>query len=318
MRVVVTGAGGRLGQALVAAFAGAPYTGPSGPIAWDRAAFDLDSPAGVGDRLGADRAELVVHAAAWTDVDGCELDPALAVRRNGDATGLLARECAARGVDLLVVSTNEVFDGTRTDGRGYAAGDATAPANAYGASKLAGEQAAVAAYEARGSSGVLGIARTAWLFGPGRPDFPTKIAVAARAVADAAASGSAAAGSVAAAEPLRVTGDEFGTPTYTHDLAEAIADLIGSGSVAGVHHLVNGGLVSRAGWARDVLARLGLSIVVEEVPLDSFVRPSRPPRWGILAPTPLPTGETIRPWTEAMADYAPTLRRAVATAVAAR
>jgi dTDP-4-dehydrorhamnose reductase len=305
VRVVVTGAGGRLGRALVAALAGAPYVGPGGPLAWERAAFDLDSPAGVGDRLDAVRAEGVVHAAAWTDVDGCALDPALAIRRNGDATGVLARDCAARGIDLLVVSTNEVFDGTRTDGRGYAPGDATSPANAYGASKLAGERAAAAAYEARGSSGELGIGRTAWLFGPGRPDFPAKIAAAA----DRA---------VAASEPLRVTGDELGTPTYTHDLAEAITDLVGSGSVAGVHHLVNGGLVSRAGWARDVLARLGLPVAVEEIPLASLARPSRPPRWGVLTPTPLPSGEPLRPWTEAMADYEPALRRAVAAALAVR
>jgi dTDP-4-dehydrorhamnose reductase len=248
-------------------------------------------------------------------VDGCALDPALAVRRNGDATGVLARECAARGIDLLVISTNEVFDGVRTDGRGYATADATVPANAYGASKLAGERAAAAAYEARGSSGALGIARTAWLFGPGRPDFPMKIAVAAAARVVPAG---AAAGVATAGEPLRVTGDEFGTPTYTHDVAEAISDLIGSGSVAGVHHLVNGGVVSRAGWARDVLARLGLLVVVEETPLASLIRPSRPPRWGILAPTPLPSGEPIRPWTEAMADYAPVLRQGLAAAGIAR
>src|SRR5206468_11249679 len=73
MRVAVTGAGGRLGRALVETLADAPYTGPGGPRAWDRAAFDLDAPEGAGHRLDRDRPEVVVHAAAWTDVDGCAL-----------------------------------------------------------------------------------------------------------------------------------------------------------------------------------------------------------------------------------------------------
>ena len=75
MRVAVTGAGGRLGRALVAALEDAPFAGPFGPIAWDRSAFDLDAPAGVGALLDRDRPETVVHAAAWTDVDGCARDP---------------------------------------------------------------------------------------------------------------------------------------------------------------------------------------------------------------------------------------------------
>ena len=86
MRVAVTGAGGRLGSALVTALADAPFTGPAGPIAWRRDAFDLDAPDGVGARLDRDRPEVVVHAAAWTDVDGCALDPELAIRRNGTAS----------------------------------------------------------------------------------------------------------------------------------------------------------------------------------------------------------------------------------------
>src|SRR3990170_4048785 len=140
MRVAVTGASGRLGRALVGALADAPFTGPAGPIAWDRAAFDLDAPDNVGARLDADRPEVVVHAAAWSDVDGCALDPALALRRNGAATGILAEACAARAIDLVAVSTNEVFDGRRTDGRGYRPDDEPAPINAYGASKLEGER----------------------------------------------------------------------------------------------------------------------------------------------------------------------------------
>ena len=179
MRVAVTGARGRLGRALVAALEDAPFAGPFGPIAWDRAAFDLDAPAEAGALLERDRPETVVHAAAWTDVDGCARDPGLALARNGTATGILATACAERGIDLIVVSTNEVFDGRRTDGRGYLPTDDTAPLNPYGASKLAGERAATDAYEGVGASGALGIVRTAWLYGPPGNDFPSKILAAA-------------------------------------------------------------------------------------------------------------------------------------------
>src|SRR5438045_2739027 len=123
MRVAVTGANGRLGRAVTAALNDAPFTGPGGATAWTRDEFDLDRPEAVGEPLVRNRIETVVHCAAWTDVDACARDPELALARNGRATGVLAEECAANGIDLIVVSTNEVFDGRRTDGRGYAADD---------------------------------------------------------------------------------------------------------------------------------------------------------------------------------------------------
>lgn len=296
MRVTVTGAGGRLGSALVAALADAPFTGPAGPIAWRRDAFDLDAPEGVGTRLDRDRPEVVVHAAAWTDVDGCALDPELARQRNAIATGVLAAACAARGTDLLVISTNEVFDGTRTDGHPYLPTDPIGPGNPYGASKAEGERLAALAFDARRGA-ALGIARTAWLFGaPGR-DYPSRILDAAERAR-------------AAGEPLRVVADEWGTPTYTADVADAIVGLLAEDAIAGTHHLVNGLFATRADWARYVVGRAGLDIEVVDVPSATWERPSRPPRWGVLAPTPLPSGEPMRPWPDAMADYAPALLRA--------
>ena len=296
MRVAVTGAAGRLGSALVAALADAPFTGPSGPIAWDRAAFDLDAPDGVGTRLDRDRPEVVVHAAAWTDVDGCALDPELAIRRNAIATGVLADACAARGADLLVISTNEVFDGTRTDGLGYLPTDPVAPGNPYGASKAGGERLATEAFE-RTTGASLGIARTAWLFGtPGR-DFPSRILDAAERAR-------------AAGEPLRAVADEWGTPTYTADVADAIVELLGDDAIAGIHHLVNGLFATRAEWASYVVGRAGIDVEVALVPGSTWERPSHPPRWGVLEPTPLPSGEPMRIWPDAMADYAPRLLRA--------
>jgi dTDP-4-dehydrorhamnose reductase len=296
MRVAVTGAGGRLGRALTEALEDAPFTGPAGPIAWDRAAFDLDAPESIRDLLARDRPEVVVHAAAWTDVDGCALDPDLAMRRNGRATGVLAGACAERGIDLLVISTNEVFDGARTDRQSYRSDDPASPGNPYGASKAAAEQNAREAFDARPGA-ALGIARTAWLFGaPGR-DFPSRILDAAERARDTG-------------EPLRAVGDEWGTPTYTADVAAVVVELLAEDAVAGIHHLVNGGIASRADWARDAIARAAVTVEVLEVPMSTWERSSRPPRWGVLEPTPLPSGEPMRSWRDAMADYAPALLRA--------
>ena len=296
MRVAVTGAGGRLGRDLIAALADAPFTGPAGPIAWGRAHFDLDAPDGIGARLDRDRPEVVVHAAAWTDVDGCALDPELALRRNAVATGILAAACVQRGIDLLAISTNEVFDGRRTDGYPYLPTDPPSPANPYGASKAEGERLATAAYAARPGP-ALGIARTAWLFGaPGR-DYPSRILEAAERAR-------------AAGEPLKLVNDEWGTPTYTADVAEAIVGLLAEDATAGIHHLVNGLFVSRGDWARYVLGRAGIELELVDVPSSTWQRPSHPPRWGVLAQTPLP-GEPMRSWPDAMADYVPALLRSV-------
>jgi dTDP-4-dehydrorhamnose reductase len=295
MRVAVTGAGGRLGRALVTALAESPFTGLGGPIAWTRSDFDLDQRDDFVGLLQRARPEAVIHAAAWTDVDGCARDPDLARSRNGDATGELAQACAAAGMDLVVVSTNEVFDGRRTDGRGYRPSDEPAPINPYGASKLEGEQQAAAAYE-RAAGGALGVVRSAWLYGPPGNDFPTKILAAADRARRAG-------------EPLRVVGDEYGTPTYAHDLADAIVDLLGSGDVSGVHHLVNAGTASRASWARELFRQAGLEVAIDEVPASTWPRASTPPAWAVLEPTPPASGEPLRPWPEALADYVPVLLR---------
>ena len=297
MRVAVTGAGGRLGRALVAAFGDAPFTGPAGPIAWPRDAFDLDAPSTIGELLDRDRPEVVVHAAAWTDVDGCARDPDLAHRRNADAVRIVAEATAARGIDLVYLSTNEVFDGTRPHDRGYRPDDPPAPGNPYGASKLAGEIAATAAYA--GDVGRLAIVRTSWLYGPPGNDFPSKILAAAERA-------------VGAGEPLRVVGDEFASPTFSQDLAEAIVELVGGDDTAaagGIAQYVNPGVTSRAGWARELFGQLELDVAITEVPAATWSRDSTPPEWGVLEPTALPNGEPMRPWQAALADYVPLLRR---------
>ena len=301
MRVAVTGAGGRLGSALLGALEDSPFTGPLGPIGWSRREFDLDAPDGAIALVQHDRPEVVIHAAAWTDVDGCARDPATAHKRNAEATGLLARYCAAEGVDLVVISTNEVFDGRRTDGRGYTPEDAPNPINTYAQSKLHCERLAQEAFRDATARGSLGIVRTAWLFGPPGGDFPAKILAAGE-------------GAAARGEPLRVVGDEVGSPTYAPDLAEAIVELIGADGVRGIHHFVNSGWVSRAGWAREVFRQAGTEVSIEEVPAATWQRASTPPAWAVLEPTLLPSGEPLRGWQDALADYMPSLRRRLAAA----
>src|SRR6476469_7672306 len=206
MRVAVTGSGGRLGRAMIEALEEAPFTGPMGPIAWSRPELDLDTldEAAVASLIARDRPEVVVHTAAWTDVDGCARDPELALRRNGEAAGAIARACARHGVELVLMSTNEVFDGTRTDGAGYRPGDAVNPPNPYGASKLRAEELARAAYEGEPGEARLAIVRTSWLYGPPGNDFPGKILAAAEEAANRR-------------DALRVVGDEYGSPTFSGD-----------------------------------------------------------------------------------------------------
>jgi dTDP-4-dehydrorhamnose reductase len=312
MRVAVTGAGGRLGRALIAALQDTPFAGPLGPLAWSRPTYDIDDPEAAARCIRQTAPEVVVHAAAWTDVDGCAREPERAMRRNAMAVAELAEACVRAGTDLVLVSTNEVFDGRRTDGRGYAPDDRPRPGNPYGASKLAGETAGQAAFLRHGGlidgpGGVspgapqLAIIRTAWLYGPPGNDFPARILAAA----DRAR---------AAGEPLRVVGDEIGSPTFASDLAEGILELLAAGTFAGVHHIVNAGSVSRAGWARHVLAVTGVEVPIVEIPLATWTRPSAPPAWAVLAPTLLPSGQPLRPWQAAFADYAPILVRERAAA----
>lgn len=309
MRVAVTGAGGRLGSALVARLTEAPFV--RRVLAWDLPDHDLDDPASARRLVSTHHPDAVIHAAAWTDVDGCARDPALAMRRNGVAAGEMAQACVDSGAALILLSTNEVFDGRRDDGGAYRATDLPNPPNPYGRAKLAGEQAARAAFEATGDDfaaaaldawtdrdraiPALAIVRTAWLFGLPGSDFPQKIlTAAARARRDELT--------------LRLVSDEVGCPTYASDLAAAIVQLLresnreGGRGLGGIHHIVNSGRASRAEWAREVLRTAGLDVPTEDVPMATWPRPSTPPAWGVLEPTPLPDGP-LRNWRDALADY---------------
>jgi dTDP-4-dehydrorhamnose reductase len=284
-RIAVTGATGRLGRALVAALSARR----SRPIDWSRPAFDLDKPSFARRLVERDRPSLVIHPAAWTDVDGCARDPEAAFRRNADAVGELARATVAAGAGLVLISTNEVFDGARTDASGYSEDDATIPPNAYGASKLRGEELARQAYEGAGLADRLWVVRTAWLYGPPGNDFPTKIL--------------AAADRLPPGERLKVVTDEIGSPTYTADLAAAILDLVGK-APGGIYHLAAPGAASRFDVAAEVVARCRPSVQLAPISRHDFVRASTPPAWGVLdSGRAASHGVTVRPWREALADY---------------
>jgi dTDP-4-dehydrorhamnose reductase len=322
MRVAVTGAGGRLGTSLVKRLH--KTAAVRDVLAWDLPVHNLDDPVSARRLVTLHMPDVVVHAAAWTDVDGCARDPELAMRRNGTATGEMAQACADTGAALVVISTNEVFDGCRTDGRPYGPTDRPNPGNPYGAAKLAGEEGARAAYGAadagfaaaatgageladapavsRGpTKPPLAIVRTAWLCGLPGVDFPQKIVAAAEKAR-------------AAGQTLSLVSDEIGCPTYAPDLAGAIVALIaewhrpGGRSLGGIHHIVNGGQASRAEWAREILRLAGIDIATSDVPLSTWPRPSTPPAWGVLMPTPLPGG-LLRSWQDAAAEYMKLLTR---------
>jgi dTDP-4-dehydrorhamnose reductase len=281
-------------------------------LAWDLPEHDLDDPQSAQRLISKYRPDVVVHAAAWTDVDGCARQPDLALRRNGTAVGEMAEACVSSGAALVMVSTNEVFDGLRTDGSPYRPTDTPHPPNPYGAAKLAGEHAARAAYWATGDEfaraamepgtardstlAALAIVRTAWLFGMPGADFPQKILAASRKAAEEGVA-------------LKVVSDEIGCPTYATDLAAAIVQLVresqraGGRGFGGIHHVVNSDRASRAEWAREVLRIAGIEVPTEDVPMSTWPRPSTPPAWGVLDPTPLPDGP-LRTWQAALAEYA--------------
>ncbi len=274
----ISGNQGRLGRALTAA---AP-----GPIrGWDQPELDLDDPASGADLVDRCQPDLVIHTAAMTAVDQAAREPSVAMRRNGEAVGALARACREIGSGFVLISTNEVFDGERDDGRGYREDDATGPRNAYGQSKLAGEQAAREAFDGRDG---LWIVRTSWLFGPPGADFPEKITAASDKYADT---------------PLSVVSDEIGAPTYTLDLARGIYQLV-ERTPGGIFHLVNSGQASRYDWARAVLDVQRPGREMQPTTLAAFKRDSDPPPWGVLDTSrAAAAGVTMRPWQEALAEY---------------
>lgn len=276
-RVIITGAEGQLGRQLVRAFT----ESGDAVVALGHAEIDL-ADASAGEVIASLEPELVVNAAAWTDVDGCARNPDRAMLINAVGPGRLAAGAARAGARFVQISTNEVFDGTAD--APYAEIDPPNPINPYGASKLAGERAVADAAPRHL------IVRTAWLFGPGGANFVTKILAAADR---AAANGTA----------LLVVADELGNPTWTPSLAAAIAELA-AGGAEGIVHLAGEPAASRLEWARVALEAVRPGIVIAPTTLASFERPSRVPARAVLRPT---DGTPRLAWTAETRAYAASL-----------
>jgi dTDP-4-dehydrorhamnose reductase len=238
-----------LGADLVARLGG-------GAVALTRADLDIGDAAAVHDVLRRHRPAVVVNCAAWTAVDDAEADEDAALAVNGTAVEALARACGETGSTLVQVSTDYVFDG-RGD-RPYPEDAPTAPINAYGRTKLAGERAA---------AGVGGyVVRTAWLYGANGGSF-------ARTMARLAGE----------RDTVSVVDDQIGQPTWTGDLADRIIALAASGAPPGVYHGTNAGTTTWYGLAREVFTLLGLDPDrVRPTTSAAFTRPAPRPAYSVL------------------------------------
>ncbi|MDH7484650.1 MAG: dTDP-4-dehydrorhamnose reductase [Anaerolineae bacterium] len=269
---MITGCLGQLGRALREALA-------------DRTLLLLDLPEGditdpaIIPVIADFQPDVVLHPAAYTDVDGAEREPDAAYRVNVWGTQNVALACQRCGAAMLYVSTNEVFDGTAEEP--YREWDRPNPISVYARSKAAGERV-VQALLSR-----FYIVRVAWLFAPGGHNFVTKI--------------------IAAADrhgALRVVDDEFGNPTYAPDAAAAMARLIETGHY-GIYHFTNAGFCSRYEFACQILRLAGRGHVpVTPIPSSEWPRAATPPRRAVLANTAgAELGITLRPWKDALREY---------------
>jgi dTDP-4-dehydrorhamnose reductase len=273
MRLAITGYKGQLGQAFQQAFAGLEW------LLLDVPEHDITNRAEIGRTLVEFSPDVVIHGAAYTNVDGCARDPDMAYRVNALGTQNVALACQQTGAALVYLSTNEVFDGEAREP--YLEFDRTHPINAYGRSKCAGE-AFVQMLLTR-----FYIVRTAWLFGPTGNHFVKKIVRAADERGK-----------------LSVVTDEVSSPTYAPDLATAVEQLVRTGAF-GIYHFTNSGVCSRYDFAVEILKQTGRDHTpVEPITLDAYSRASQPPHFAPLRNfCGAAQGIALRPWAEALEEY---------------
>lgn len=279
MRTAVLGAAGQLGRDLVPRLPGEVV-----PLA--RTDIDLETPDTIAAHLAAHRPDVLVNCAAYNFVDKAEADPAPAFAANGLGVRLLAQACAAAGVKLVHVSTDYVFglDATRTTP--FAEDDAPGPVSAYGLSKLVGEYAARAA-----SPGHL-VVRTCGLYGvwgsggKGGNFVETMLRVASQG------------------KPLKVVNDQRCTPSYTADVAAAVAALIGAGA-SGLYHVTNAGSCTWYELAAEIFRQSGVAADLTPITSAQFNAPARRPPYSVLSNAKLASLgiASPRPWQDALAAY---------------
>lgn len=264
-RILLTGGTGQVGWALRTSLAAA------GEL-WvpDKSALDIGSAEAIAAAVRGFRPQMIVNAAAYTDVDRAETEQPLANAINAVAPGILAQEARRQGAALVHFSTDYVFDGSKPSP--YREDDAANPLNAYGRSKLAGERAV------RASGAVHLILRLGWVFSSRRRNFLLAILGKAREQAT-----------------LEVVSDQIGAPTWAGHIAEAVARCVGEfncgasfdverfAGYAGTYHLAAGGAASRFEFAAAIVDRFGLDLRLVPIASTALQAPARRPLNCLLA-----------------------------------
>jgi dTDP-4-dehydrorhamnose reductase len=269
--ILVVGNKGMLGQELMALF-GSSVRGV------DVGEIDITDLESVQRVLVTLKPRVVVNAAAYTDVDGCESNAELAMQVNGEGVGYLAMVTKQIGAKLVHVSTDYVFDGSK--GSPYVEDDLQKPLNIYGESKQAGEMNAWFNPDHL-------IVRTQWLYGHAGKNFvETMLKLAGER------------------KELSVVDDQIGSPTWTYDLAQAIKALIEK-DCRGTYHAANAGFVSWNGFAKEIFRLAGLDTVVNPMTTTELARPAMRPLYSTLDCSKLvqDTGFAPQPWQDALKRY---------------
>ncbi len=271
MRILITGANGQLGHELVRALRGHDL------VLADVPTFDLLKPEA--ERFICDaRPELVIHAAAYTDVEGAEREPDLAMAVNAEGTEQVARAAASLGARLIAISTDYVFDGRKRSP--YDEQDEPNPLSVYGRSKWEGERLA------RQACPDTLIVRTSWLYGLHGKNFVKTIM------------------RLAAEQPeLRVVADQRGCPTHAGDLADALARLANV-PLRGVAHATGSGDCTWHEFAGEIVALMGRSLPVHPITTAEARRAAPRPAYAVLNNRVLAgVGITLPHWKEALARF---------------
>jgi dTDP-4-dehydrorhamnose reductase len=270
MRIFLTGATGQLGIALRDVLRDHDLVAPPETEA------DITE-ASIVARIADARPEVVIHAAAFTDVDGAESNPDRAYAVNTEGTRNVAQGAAKSGARLVAISTDYVYDGTKRTP--YVESDPVGPISVYGASKLAGEREALSA---KPDAIIL---RTAWVYGDGKNFVRTMLRLAGER------------------RELRVVSDQVGCPTSAADLARAIRAVLDT-RAAGVYHAVNAGSCSWHEFAVTIFRLAGLERAVVPIATSELARPARRPAHAVLDCSRLAAlGIRMRSWHDALAEY---------------
>ena len=275
MRILITGAGGLLGHAVVRAAEDAGHD----VRAFPRSRLDVTDPGEVERRLRAEKPEVVIHCAAYTAVDRAEQESDQAMSVNRDGTRNVAMAAAQVGATVVYPSTDYVFNGRANTP--YRPDDETSPLNAYGVSKLAGEQV-LAMSRCRWM-----VVRTSWLYGPGGRDFVDVVLER----------GERRSG-------MAVVADQVGCPTWTGSLAPGIVELAEAGA-NGTYHLCDAGQASWLEFARKVVEEAGIDLEFTGTSTLAWGAPAERPPYSVLDCSKVETtlGRAMTPWPESLHSY---------------